>query len=629
MKTDFKSKFPLRLLVKVSLDIAAILMAFLVGYLIRFPLRDIPLYFSEIATYIPVFVILQIGVFAFFRLYSTMWRYSGIHVLKNLFFSATISALGMIIIAYFIGSGRIPRSILIMYWVWVIFFCGGIRLTIRHLYNRPLKGVRRSKSGQRVLIYGAGNGGELLLRNIELSGDVSVNIIGFLDDDPQKKGQYIHNKRVLGGRNKIGEIIRKYKITDIFIAIPSLSGTNAREILNTIQELAGDEVEVRKLPKLSDLVNGKVSVSQLKKFEIRDLLRRKEVHLDFSLVEQFIKGNTVLVVGGGGSIGLELCRQIACFKPAELLVLDNCEFNLYSAESELVQQYAHIKLSCIIADACNEIFMRQVFLNHKPHIVFHAAAYKHVPLMEMNPWSAVYNNLKSTLTLINLSNEFNVKKFILISTDKAVQPTSVMGATKRICELLTLLQNGASSTEYIAVRFGNVLGSSGSVIPKFKQQIASGGPVTVTHPEVSRYFMLISEAVELVLQAGAIGHNGNIYVLDMGSPIKIVDLAKYMIQLSGLKLNDDIKIEFTGLRPGEKLNETLFLEGEEGSTHIPNLFVLEPNLNINPDYISKVERLINRCYQMNHEELRSAIKELAKEYSPMNKKDIFKECVTV
>jgi FlaA1/EpsC-like NDP-sugar epimerase len=296
--------------------------------------------------------------------------------------------------------------------------------------------------------------------------------------------------------------------------------------------------------------------------------------------------------------------------------MDNSEYNCYRAEEKIQKLFPNLNLNCIVADACNEALSRMIFNQYRPRIVFHAAAYKHVPLMEFNPWAAIYNNLKSTLLLTQLSEEFGVDKFVLVSTDKAVQPTSVMGATKRICELIALHQSENGGPKCITVRFGNVMGSSGSVIYKFKKQIEQGESLTVTHPDITRYFMLISEAVELVLQAGAIGKNGNIYILDMGDPIKIVDLAKYMVELSGLKLNEDIKITYTGLRPGEKLHENLLLEGKEKKTEVPNLFVLEQKSLIGPDYFKKVHSLLNNLYQMDHRELRLKLKELVPEYQP-------------
>jgi FlaA1/EpsC-like NDP-sugar epimerase len=346
-------------------------------------------------------------------------------------------------------------------------------------------------------------------------------------------------------------------------------------------------------------------------------MRRPPVELDFAPVRNMINSATVLVVGGGGSIGQELCYQIAAFHPDSLLVLDNNEFNLYNAEASIQEKYPNQKLIPIVADAANEQIMRRVIGKYRPKLIFHAAAYKHVPLMETNPYSAVQNNIQCTLSLAKTAIEFGVARFILISTDKAVQPTSVMGATKRICEVIARTYHLENITDFLIVRFGNVLGSSGSVIPKFKAQIERGGPITVTHPEITRYFMLISEAVELVLQAGAIGESGNIYVLDMGEPIRILDLAKYMIELSGLKENEDIKIVFAGLRPGEKLHEDLYFEGEESATRVPNLLVLQPKIIPNRSYIDHVNALLDKLYALNRKELLRELKKLVPEYQPM------------
>ncbi|MDP8240566.1 MAG: nucleoside-diphosphate sugar epimerase/dehydratase [Candidatus Hatepunaea meridiana] len=602
-----------RIAIKCFLDACAFLAAWIVSYYIYFPADSVQ-QLIIVATLIPLFIIVELVSFAIFRQYTAMWRYSDLHVLEGILKAATLSTVVIVGITFFIKSGVLPISIMIINWMLVVLFSGGIRFVLRRVNTFDRGHLRNGNSGRRVLIYGAGQASELLLRNIENTKQADLNVIGLIDDDPIRQGQYIHGIRILGDRNKIGELVNKYQISDIIFSVPSLSGIEVRSILDVIRDQVGDRIEIRTMPGLTDLVDDRITINNLRKFEIKDLLRRKPVYLDHTTVQELIARRSVMVVGGGGSIGKELCIQIASFEPERLIIIDSCEFNLYNAESLLRELYPNLELVCLVADACKMKLMQKIFTHQSPEIVFHAAAYKHVPLMEMNPWAAVDNNLSCTVTLVELCREFDVKRFILISTDKAVQPTSVMGATKRMCEQISLLHKNNGSTEHIVVRFGNVLGSSGSVIPKFKSQIESGNPLTVTDPKITRYFMLISEAVELVLQAGAVGKNGNIYVLDMGEPINITDLAKYMIKLSGLRLDVDIKIEYTGLRPGEKLHESLYLEGEEKSTDVPNLLVLTPRDAVDQDYLDHVNQLLSKLYELDYKELQTELKNFVPEY---------------
>ena len=495
-------------------------------------------------------------------------------------------------------------------------------MLIRGIYAYKGRLSEDGSSYRRVLIYGAGKAGELLLRNIQNEKRVGIEVLGFIDDDPLKKNQYIHNVKVLGDLSKLRELVEKHEINNIFISIPTLAGVEVRRILKEIREQVKDPIEIRIIPGLYELISDKVTINDLRKVEIKDLLRRKTVHLNSAPVKEMIKGRSVMVVGGGGSIGSELCRQIAGFDPAQLIIIDNNEFNLYNINGQIEEQYPNLNLKCIVADACKEKLMRRHFLNFNPELVFHAAAYKHVPLMELNPWVAVDNNISSTMNLIRLAREFAVDRFVFISTDKAVQPSSVMGATKRVSEQVIHFSQDSEPTRYIIVRFGNVLGSSGSVIPKFQSQIEAGGPVTVTHPQITRYFMLISEAVELVLQAGAIGEKGKVYVLDMGEPVNIAELAKQLIELSGLKLDKDIKIIYTGLRPGEKLHESLFFEGEEEATQIPHLLELKSKYPCDNDYIIQVQNMLAKLYDLDYNGLRAEMKKLVPEYQFNNEEKI-------
>lgn len=610
-----------RLITKIALDASAFFVAICASFYLRFSLHEAQSYLTDAGLIIPGIVIMRLIIYAFFKLYTSIWRYSSIHTLASIVKATTLGSIAIITLNYILGHHVLPRSIVVMDWLLVVFLSGGIRLATRHIYNYNWTLFRLSKKSHKILIFGAGKTGESLLRNIESSANIDISVVGFIDDDPTKRSQYIHNKRILGDKNDIGEMVRKYGISSIYIAIPELSGEQARGILRSIQEQAGSEIQIMTIPGLGDMVKGRVTINQLRKFEIKDLLRRKPVSLEFGPVIDLIDGKTVLVVGGGGSIGSELCRQIAQFNPARLLIIDNCELNCYNTEDSIKKLHPNLVQYCFVADACNEEYMRRIFDFYRPNLVFHAAAYKHVPLMETNPWAAVQNNIQSTLTLTKVANEFGAERFILISTDKAVQPRSIMGATKRICELITLVYRNNNGTKYIAVRFGNVLGSSGSVIHRFKQQIEQGGPITVTHPDITRYFMLISEAVELVLQAGAIGENGNIFVLEMGEPIRITDLAKYMIELSGLKTGKDIDITITGLRPGEKLHESLLLEGEEDATEVPNLLVLRQNNNINSEFLDNAQQLLDNLFLQSPAEIRRALKKLVPEYSPEDSLD--------
>ncbi len=619
------NRISFRFITKLLLDAFAFALAFVVSHVLRFSFQEVYTHFEKIANFLPYIVLIRLLMFAVFRLYSSMWRYSSLHDLKNIVKAASAGSLLIVLLDFAFKVGLCSRFIMITDWVLVIFYTGAIRMVIRYFHENPLETLRNRQiipKSKRILIYGAGRAGEMLLRSIHntstLKTGIAIDVIGFIDDDPEKIGKYIHEKRVIGTGKDLKELVDRHQITDIYFAIPALSGAETRQILQLIREQVNDLVDVKTIPGLRDLIQGRVTTNELRSFEIRDLLRRKPIHLDFTPVEKMIYNQRVMVVGGGGSIGRELCNQIAQFHPERLVVVDNSEFNVYLAESYLQRKYPNENIIFNITDAGNEPLIRKVFEAQRPQLIFHAAAYKHVPLMELNPQAAIVNNIRSTYILTQLSDEFNVDRFILISTDKAVKPSSVMGATKRICEQVTLLNNKIDGTNYIAVRFGNVLGSSGSVIPKFKQQIKNGEPITVTHPEVTRYFMLISEAVELVLQAGAIGKNGNIYVLDMGEPIKIVDLARYMIELSGLKVNEDVKIIYTGLRPGEKLHESLFLEGEESNTTIPNLFVLEPKLSQDKDFLRKVLNLVDTCQNKSNAEVRREIRELVPEYQVDN-----------
>ncbi len=619
-----RQEYMIRRIVKVLLDLSSFALAILVSYALRFNPTEAIAALQSLGWLIAVFILVRLGCFFLFRLYSSIWRYSGTFDLLNILKAASLGTLINILLTYFMHLQGMSRLIIVLEWLLVVFLTGGLRLSVRLVYEMRDRFVKRSQSHQdtgsngrtNVLIYGAGRAGELLLRDINSSAHEGLNVVGLIDDDKKKWGQYIHNRRILGGASIIPEVIQEHNVEQIFFAIASLSGGEARNLLSTIRQAAGNRIEIKIIPGLQDLVQGRIRVGELRRIEIADLLRRKPVELDYTPVRNLIEDQVSMVVGGGGSIGSELCRQIAFFKPKKLVILDASEFNLYDTEMNMREQFPELSLDCVVGNATNRAFLDHTFQQYQPGIVFHAAAYKHVPLMEFNPWAAVYNNIKATLLLTELAGKHQVSRFVMISTDKAVHPSSMMGATKRICEEVVLAGSQHYSGDYMTVRFGNVLGSSGSVIPRFQKQIDAGGPITVTHPEIKRYFMLISEAVELVLQAGAIGENGVCYVLDMGQPLSILELAQYMIRLSGLREDEDIQIEFTGLRPGEKLTEELYMVGEEVGTKIPGLMMLRQN-NIKDDsYMQELTEFVHNTYSFDENQLRKKVQQFVPEYTP-------------
>lgn len=612
-----RRKVLLRQLTKLSIDLAIFVFSFLVSFTLVNKGSNFGSLFTPIWI-VPAFMLIRLLLSHGFRLQSTIWRYSSVSDLMRIIISNTIGSGIIALVTASVSVISLPILVLFLDWLLVIFLVGGSRLAIRRVFEQYFEKDRKDLEKRSVLVYGAGRAGELLLRNIKNKNNSKIIVVGILDDDPMKRGHRIHNVPVLGNGHEVRKLVAEHDIDDIYFAISAISGHETRNLLKLIKDQVGSDVQVKTIPGLKDLVNGRVSVNQLRQIEIKDLLRRAPIELDKTPVSEMVRDRRVLVVGGGGSIGSELCNQIAQYKPSQLIIVDSSEFNLYQVEAALKESFPDLLLTCVVLDAGNEPLMRRIFSKYYPEHIFHAAAYKHVPLMENNPHSAIYNNLKSTLVLAELANEFKVERFVLISTDKAVQPTNVMGATKRVCELITLLISRHSTTKFMAVRFGNVLGSSGSVIPKFRQQIERGGPLTVTHPEITRYFMLISEAVELVLQVGSVGENGNIYVLDMGDPVKINDLAKYMIQLSGLEVDEDIEIHYTGLRPGEKMYESLFLEGEECSTDIPGIMMLRPHLTQNGDFIPRVRNFISSCPAKDNVQLRLELKTFVPEYVPQD-----------
>ena len=494
----------------------------------------------------------------FFKLYNSIWKYASIEDLMSIIYSISLSNVVFVIYSHFVNFRflenryyRFPFSVHIIFWILSVITLGGTRFLIRIVdQSKGEKEVR--KRCKKLLIIGAGDASSILIKEIKRHNNLNYDIVGLIDDDVSKKGKFISGIEVLGGRDDIVDICKRKEVEEIIIAIPSVDIDAKRNIINICKKT---DCKLKTLPGIYEIVDGRVNISKLRDVNIEDLLGREEVKLNNSNINKYIRDKVILVTGGGGSIGSELCRQISKFNPRKLLILDIYENNVYSVQMELNYNHPELNKEVIIASIRDINRMRSIFSQYKPDVVFHAAAHKHVPLMELNPEEAIKNNIIGTYNVLKCCNEFNVKKFVQISTDKAVNPTNIMGATKRFCEIMVQAFDQISSTEYVAVRFGNVLGSNGSVIPLFKKQISHGGPVTVTHPEINRFFMTIPEAAQLVIQAGAIAHGGEIFVLDMGKPVKIVDLARDLITLSGYKPDVDIKIEYTGLRPGEKLYE--------------------------------------------------------------------------
>lgn len=491
-----------------------------------------------------------------------------------------------------------------------IMLLAGLRMLVR-LYHEEFFSETRG-SARRFLIIGAGNAGEALLREMLRRKDVQYEVVGFIDDNPAKIGMSIHGISVLGNVDQLPDICEKKGIDEIAIAIPSASRKQLRRVVQVCQ---GTKLRFSTVPSLTDIASGKLRVSQMRDVDINDLLGRDVVKLDLNEIEKFIKGRVILVTGAGGSIGSEMCRQVCAFDPKQLLLVEQAENPLFFIEGELRRTFPGVQMQAVICDITDKTRVDQVFAAYRPEVVIHAAAHKHVPLMEGNPGEAVKNNVIGTRTVANAADLFGAASFVMISTDKAVNPTSIMGSTKRVAEMYIQDLNNTSGTRFVTVRFGNVLGSNGSVVPIFKQQIAAGGPVMVTHPEMRRYFMTIPEASQLVLQAATMGEGGEIFVLDMGEPVKIVDLARELITLSGFRPGEDIEIKFAGLRPGEKLFEELSIEGEDMlQTKHPKIAVWR---NIPKDRIilrDAIESLIETAPTQDHKKIVEAIRQLVPEF---------------
>ncbi|MCR4837327.1 MAG: polysaccharide biosynthesis protein [Eubacterium sp.] len=564
-------------IILILYDTGAVTAASFLALLVRFDLQysKVPEeYRSVMLKNLWVGVVTAVVVFALFRLYSSLWSYAGATEFKNITLACGLASLlnmGVIMALNSEKTVPLPRSYYILYFVFLLILVIMSRFFYRTFFSvkKQVAETKTREARKRVLIIGAGSGGNDLIREIKNSKYLNMKVVGAIDDDAGKVGNYIHGVKVLGKRDDIPRIAEKYRVEEIILAMPSVSAKQVHEILEICKTTG---CELKKMPGIYQLVTGEVSISDLREVEVNDLLGRDPIQVNVDSIMGYVENRTVLVTGGGGSIGSELCRQIAKHKPKRLVIVDIYENTTYDVQNELKKTYPDLDLVVLIASVRNTKRMDQIFEIYRPDIVYHAAAHKHVPLMEDSPNEAIKNNVLGTWKIVQAADRWKVKRFVMISTDKAVNPTNIMGASKRLCEMIIQTYDKHSETSFVAVRFGNVLGSNGSVIPLFKKQIAEGGPVTVTHPDIIRYFMTIPEAVSLVLQAGAYAKGGEIFVLDMGEPVKILDLAKNLILLSGHKPDEDIKIVFTGLRPGEKLYEEMLMK-EEGLQETANKLI--------------------------------------------------------
>ncbi len=579
-------------------DAGLIALAWYLAFTLRFD-QGVPRYYDTLFRQtILIVVAIKLVVFVLFRFYDRWWRYVSIRDMWSAVRGVTAASLVASLTVYFfspVAQVRLPRSVAVMDWLLLLGLIAGTRLFARSVIERPGTG-RLVARGKEVLVVGAGDAGQLTIREMQRNRQLGYTPIGLIDDDPRKKNLRIHGVRVLGTTEELAHILRDNRPDEVLIAIPSASGEARQRIVTVTRE---NNVPVKTLPGLYELISGETDLAtQIRPVQVEDVLGREPVDVDLEASASYLENETVLVTGAGGSIGSELCRQIARLGPQRLILVDQGETALFEIERELVDERGFAPSIPVLADVKSRTKMRQVFDRYRPSIVFHAAAYKHVPLMEANPLESVRNNALGTRILAEIAVEFGAERFLLVSTDKAVNPKTVMGQSKALCEWIVEAFGAREdiATRFVAVRFGNVLGSSGSVIPIFRRQIANGGPVTVTHPEMTRYFMTIPEAASLVIQAGGIGGRGDVFVLDMGDPVRILDLAKQMVRLSGKEPDRDIAVEIVGTRPGEKLHEELWGAGETAvSTSHPKIMrVSGPTVDAVwlQDELAELERLV-------------------------------------
>lgn len=601
----------IRTVLLIIADIFLVNMAHLLAINITFPDK-----FTHITTiYQHDFIVVSlVYIIAFFaaKMYHSLWDQTGTDEFLLGVSGGTVAGIVVVIYTRFIGA-TIPINVCVLGTVFSIVFVLGLRILYR-VYRRALLYMpyKYSADQRRVMIVGAGSAGTMIINEMFSKRELKYNPVVLIDDDRYKRGKRISGVKIEGNRYDIPHIAKEKDIDLIVIAIPTLDTKNKNEIIEICTKA---RCKIQIIPGIYEILTGEASVSRIKDVELEDLLGREQVSLDGECIKSYINNNNIIVTGGGGSIGSELCRQIAIYNPKSLIIFDIYENNAYDIQNELKYKYPKLHIETLIGSIRDEKRLEEIFSKYDIDVVFHAAAHKHVPLMEDSPKEAIKNNVFGTYKLSKVADKYNVKKFVLISTDKAVNPTNIMGATKRLCEMIIQAMNNESKTDFVAVRFGNVLGSNGSVIPLFKKQIANGGPVTVTHKNITRFFMLIPEAAQLVLQAGALAKGGEVFVLDMGKPVKIYDLACDLIRLSGLEPNKDIKIEVTGLRPGEKLYEELLMseEGLTDTTH-NKIYIGKPTFTSYNKLQSKLDQLEKLLIEDDNEIIKNKMAEIVPTY---------------
>jgi len=606
-----------RELISGLIHLALFIIIFLLAFLFRFEFKIPPNYWAIFMKTLPVAVLLKLVFFYFFAVYKSSWRYPSIYDLVNIAKASTASTLALSLILYLFfvyQKTPFPRSIIIMDWILTVMSIGGAKFFLR-MAREELSGIlTRTGPGRKVVIVGAGDAGESLIREIKKYPTLNYEVVGFVDDDPSKINTSLHGVRIFGPIPNLPRVAQALGVEEILIAIPSASGDKMRRIVGYCEDT---NKPFRTIPSLDRLIDGRITVSKLREVQIEDLLRREPVRLDMQSIEDFLTGRSVLVTGAGGSIGSEICRQVQRFGPRTLLMMDQAESALFEIERELIKLVdVSGRLAAKVGDIYDVGCLEQIFGQYRPEVIFHCAAYKHVPLMEFNIREAIRNNILGTRLLARTAIKSGTESFVFISTDKAVNPTSVMGASKRLAEKYLQQISNDSKTRFVIVRFGNVLGSQGSAVEIFKKQIAEGGPLTVTHPDMRRYFMTIPEASQLVLQAAAIGRAGEVYFLDMGEPIRILDLARDLIRLSGLKPDEDIKIVFSGTRPGEKLFEELrFVDEGMLRTEHEKIYQVRMNGNFQPNLEPSLEEIEQRIMRgAEEEQLRDWLGTMVNEY---------------
>ncbi|UFS69338.1 polysaccharide biosynthesis protein [Geomonas sp. RF6] len=597
-------------------DIVLVAFSYYLAFLIRFEMELSARTLYTILSSCPVVILCRMASNWYFGLYRGVWRFASMNELLSIIKAASASSLLVVLVFYMAnGFAGYPRSIFLIDWLLIVVLLGGSRFAVR--FCRELAPVA-GRTGKRVLVVGAGDAGDIIVREMLRNRELSYHPVGFVDDDPAKIGSTVHGIEVLGDVASLETIAAHITLDEIVIAIPTATAVQMERI-GAACERCG--VPYKTLPGIGEIIDGKISISALREVDYHDLLGRPHVELDAGGISEYVTGRTVLVTGCGGSIGSELCRQLVRFSPRLLVLVDASEENLYSLQMDLQHQMNFHSYRPFLCKVQNHRLINEIFKAHLPEVVFHAAAYKHVPMMELNPWEAVFNNIVGSQVVMEAAVRHGAKRFVLVSTDKAVRPTNVMGASKRVTEML-LESHSGGGTRLVAVRFGNVVGSSGSVVPLFRRQIEHGGPVTVTHPEVTRYFMTINEAAQLVLQAGGLGNGGEIFVLDMGEPVKILEMAKELIRLSGKDPEHDIEIVLTGLREGEKLYEECICEGEDiVRTMHQKILVLESTRN-GTSFFSRrrlerqVAQLQEAAIRMDGGAIRRMLREIVPEYTP-------------